>query len=104
MTIEIVVREPRVVEVSNRIVEAEVVNREAGVVEIGVVESHVYNYNTNEIPISSLLAAEGNIDLNGYNIINVGEPVRGSDAVTKEYVDESIVSNVSNVLLDGGNY
>jgi hypothetical protein len=39
------------------------------------------------LPLDGSRSMTGNLDMDGYNIINLGEPVDPSDAVTKSYVD-----------------
>ena len=49
------------------------------------------------------LTRDGNYDINGRRLTNVGAPTDDDDATTKEYVDDELNSKVANSQIMGGN-
>ena len=46
---------------------------------------------------------DGNYDINGRRLTNVGAPTDDDDATTKEYVDDGLNSKVAKTQIMGGN-
>ena len=49
------------------------------------------------------LTRDGNYNIDGKRLTNVGAPTDDDDATTKEYVDDGLNSKVANTLIMGGN-
>jgi hypothetical protein len=44
------------------------------------------------VPVNQLAPATGNLNMNNYRIINLANPISGSDAANKQYVDSAIAA------------
>jgi hypothetical protein len=61
----------------------------------GVPNGQVKKIRLQNIPLNDFGAADGDIDMGGNRILDVGTPTASTDAATKSYVDNAIVGSLS---------